>query len=756
MPSLSFGLLAAPLLSGLFSTAAGMPSGRPVSARAAFTRSGCFTDTDAASRALPADFKGDDTMTVEMCAEYCSAYQLFGLEYGRECYCGNERGTSSVAAPDAECSFPCPGDAAETCGAGSRVEIYTNDAYTPPTMPAAPTGAQYLGCFVDAAERVFPDRIISEDDMTAAKCAANCEGYTYFGTQWGRECYCGNTAPTEVAPASECNMACSGDATEVCGAGMRLSVYGPVIITTTPPVVETTNPAAVGDFVYDGCYTDSIALRVLGGDTISSPDMTLASCSTICAGYTYFGVEYGIQCFCGTELDPSGVKSPETDCAMKCPGDDSLICGDASRLTVYKKETAPAAASNPATVGDFKYQSCWTDAVGGRSLADTVEASSDMTVEMCAAFCDGYAFFGVEYATECYCGNELAGESSAEQDCGQLCAGNPSQWCGGASRMNLYAINPISSPSSSAIPETTASPGVPSTTFTSTSTVADETSTITPAAQLTTVTSCPPSSTVVAGQSSCYGTLPAPCAALSSTALSGVMAYMSVQMCTMSLGYPLPTPIASCFPSDFGFNNQAAPVYSCMQSAGFICSYASDCATSTYTVGQEPTSAPVPTNPVVQNPGFESGTKDGWSFTDRANPFTDDVSSVRTHSGNSAFRVYFANNGGGNTLMKQNVQVTPGGNYTLSVWVSNDNPTGSACGMSLQATPIPAYISGEMSFKDVPAGTWKKISTNFQAVATWVTISADYYCNGAGGGQGAEIGKNTLYLDDFEVTSRDV
>jgi hypothetical protein len=35
--------------------------------------------------------------------------------------------------------------------------------------------------------------------------------------------------------------------------------------------------------------------------------MTLASCAAICTGYTYFGVEYGIQCFCGTALDPSGV-----------------------------------------------------------------------------------------------------------------------------------------------------------------------------------------------------------------------------------------------------------------------------------------------------------------------------------------------------------------------------------------------------------------------------------------------------------------
>jgi hypothetical protein len=375
MPSLSFGLLAAPLLSGLFSTATALPSRRPipVSARAAaFTRSGCYTDTDAGNRALSGDFKGDDTMTVEMCAEYCSAYQFFGIEYGRECYCGNERNANSVSAPDTDCNFACPGDATETCGAGSRLEIYINNGYTAPEPTVPDVGAPYLGCFVDNAARVLPDRIISEDDMTAAKCAANCDGYLYFGTQWSRECYCGNDEPTEAAPASDCNMPCSGDATEICGAGMRLTVYGPVGTTTPPVVVEPTNPAAVGDYDYDGCYTDSIALRVLSGQTISSDDMTLASCASICAGYAYFGVEYGIQCFCGTELDASTTKSPETECTMPCPGDNSLICGDANRLTVYKKKATPAAPSSPAAAGSFKYQSCWTDSVGERSLTGQV------------------------------------------------------------------------------------------------------------------------------------------------------------------------------------------------------------------------------------------------------------------------------------------------------------------------------------------------------------------------------------------------
>ncbi|KAL2132695.1 hypothetical protein VTI74DRAFT_3475 [Chaetomium olivicolor] len=724
MPSLSFGLLAALLLSGLFSTTAGLPSGRPVSVRAAFTRSGFFTDTDAAHRALAANFKGDDTMTVEMCAEYCSAYQFFGLEYGRECYCGNE-------------------------------QIYTNDGYTPPTPPAAPAGAPYLGCFVDAAERVLPYRIISEDDMTAANCAANCEGYAYFGTQWSRECYYGNTAPTEAAPKSDCSMACSGDATEMCGAGMRLSVYGPVI-TAPPPIVGTTNPAAVGNFVYGGCYTDSIDLRVLSRDTISNTDITLMSCATICAGYTHC-VEYSTQCFCGIELDPSGVKSPETDCTMKCPGDHSLICGDANRLTVYKKVTTPAAPSNPAAAGDFKYQSCWIDAVGDRSLTDKTEASTEMTVEMCAAFRDGYTFFGVEYSAECYCGNE-----------GRQLRRNAATSARATLRSGA-AVPTVLRPISTDNPEITSSArtstdvlstDVSSTAFNPpTSTVADETSTITPGPKLATVTSCPLSSTLVAGQTSCYWKLPDPCIALSRTDLDWWEASMSVDQCTMSLGFgfALLTPAASCFPSWFDNGDEATAIYSCMESVGLGCTYASDCATNTYTVGQEPStttpSTPVPTNPVIQNTGFETGTKDSWTLDSSFN--TEDISNVCTHSGKFAYRAIYLNDNGRSTQITQDVQLTPGGNYTLSIWVSHDNPANSWCGMSLYALRFVEWADIEMSFMGVPAATWQKINVDFQAAASWATLSVYFYC-GVAGPTWSDQGKNTLYFDDIELMSRDV
>jgi len=74
-----------------------------------------------------------------------------------------------------------------------------------------------------------------------------------------------------------------------------------------------------------------------------------------------------------------------------------------------------------------------------------------MTVEKCAAFCDGHSFFGVEYATQCFCGDVLsAGVAAPEAECGQLCGGSSAQWCGAANRLNVYEKTPVPTSSSAA------------------------------------------------------------------------------------------------------------------------------------------------------------------------------------------------------------------------------------------------------------------------------------------------------------------
>ena len=93
-------------------------------------------------------------------------------------------------------------------------------------------------------------------------CAALCVDSPFFATQFGAECWCGETDDYDKHGAStECNSRCRGNADEICGGVYKASVYSnggfdpsgtpsPVEVVTTPePIVST-------EFTLLGCFND--------------------------------------------------------------------------------------------------------------------------------------------------------------------------------------------------------------------------------------------------------------------------------------------------------------------------------------------------------------------------------------------------------------------------------------------------------------------------------------------------------------------
>jgi WSC domain len=129
--------------------------------------------------------------------------------------------------------------------------------------------------------------------------------------------------------------------------------------------------------------------------------MTVEICSAFCGtrGYTYFGVEYGTECYCGNTLLASSTVATDGRCNMACPGKAAEVCGGPGGLSLYKAVTLPsptASASMPA----YTYVGCQSDSGNARTLLSLVVTSPAMTVELCTSFCAGYSYFGVEYADE--------------------------------------------------------------------------------------------------------------------------------------------------------------------------------------------------------------------------------------------------------------------------------------------------------------------------------------------------------------------
>jgi hypothetical protein len=60
------------------------------------------------------------------------------------------------------------------------------------------------------------------------------------------------------------------------------------------------------------------------------------SCTQKCfsLGFTYAGVEYGNECYCGTGLVSDISTANVADCDMPCAGDTTITCGAGWRMQV--------------------------------------------------------------------------------------------------------------------------------------------------------------------------------------------------------------------------------------------------------------------------------------------------------------------------------------------------------------------------------------------------------------------------------------
>lgn len=404
---------------------------RGVPQNVTFAAQGCFHEPPShEGRALKAMGTATDSMTTQACAAFCANYQYFGTEYGRECFCGNTIAPNTLAAVEG-CTMPCSGDASQICGAGDHLNIYINNAYVAPSI-AAIEGYTYKGCRTEpAVGRALPDRVYGDDSLTPSTCASLCsaDGFIYAGLEFGRECWCSNTLyGGEWVDDSECSMLCGGDKGSFCGAGGRLTVYGP----------ETLTIAEVPNRSYIGCVVDDAGNRALSGRREVKEDMTAALCSSICTDYAYFGVEFGNECYCSNSFSP--VVVDDAECDVPCRGDGTTFCGAPDRLTAYASTTF---ASNAETVGDYRFLHCGADSVGDRVLKGGYSHGDDMTIEKCAADCAGYSYFGLEFGKECFCGNEYSGVHKPLEDCYLKCSGDGTQLCGGNDRIAVYDSTPL-------------------------------------------------------------------------------------------------------------------------------------------------------------------------------------------------------------------------------------------------------------------------------------------------------------------------
>lgn len=321
-------------------------------------------------------------------------------------------------------------------------------------------------------------------DLCADLCAAaatTAQPSNYFGVEYGTECWCGTElhAGTIVAEnEEECGFVCPGNATQKCGAGLRLNMFHAATPIVPPPPTAGGDSGTDGDetipnglavrhvdgYSYKGCYTDNVGHRVLP-IVHDSNDMTPQKCASLCPGAAYVGVEWSRECWCGAELGDWS-KAVPGECDMACAGDGGAVCGGGQRITLYERANVEGDGGDgsdggnggqttydPGRIGDFISLGCYTDnGADGRTLPH-LWADDGMTLEKCADWAaeHGYTYWGVEYARECWAGSEaelnvLARPASS--GCDMKCKGDVSGTtiCGGGNRISLYQYSPAPPP----------------------------------------------------------------------------------------------------------------------------------------------------------------------------------------------------------------------------------------------------------------------------------------------------------------------
>ncbi|TIA57408.1 hypothetical protein D6C77_06205 [Aureobasidium pullulans] len=234
-----------------------------------------------------------------------------------------------------------------------------------------------------------------------------------------------------------------------------------------PAYNETTNSQTsvyTGNMTFAGCYTDS-GTRTLNTMIYESSLNTIDMCTAACvnAGYSVAGMEYGTQCWCDNQIGPDAQKVLDLGCSQACAGNSSQTCGQSNRLSLYSNG-APSqrqAPSNPEVVGNYYFSGCHSEASSGRALSGpSYSDGKNMTLESCAAFCNGYKYFGIEYAGECYCGSYFGAGSAivADSTCSMLCTGNSLELCGGSGALSVYQLNSDAPVSTIVQGSTTAAP----------------------------------------------------------------------------------------------------------------------------------------------------------------------------------------------------------------------------------------------------------------------------------------------------------
>ncbi|KAL2754797.1 hypothetical protein ACRALDRAFT_1064600 [Sodiomyces alcalophilus JCM 7366] len=121
-----------------------------------------------------------------------------------------------------------------------------------------------------------------------------------------------------------------------------LSLPAPTPAATVEPIrildarAPQPSTASLADYSAIGCFQHG-SNNILTITSVNDSGMTPQLCRNICSveSASIFGVEWGMRCYCGNEIEPFAVQAADEECTATCYGATSYVCGARSRINIY-------------------------------------------------------------------------------------------------------------------------------------------------------------------------------------------------------------------------------------------------------------------------------------------------------------------------------------------------------------------------------------------------------------------------------------
>lgn len=324
-----------------------------------------------------------------------------------------------------------------------------NTYYMTPGTPNNLTSQYYKGCYAptDSAASINAATTYKFDSatMTQDVCEDACvgKGAKWMALKYGRTCICGTDfsfGPGSYVPDSQCNSACLGDSTSMCGSLYQFSIFN---LTNSAAKPSSGNKPAG----YQGCHARGAGALALSGNSWKPQEpLTVDDCINGCSelNFTLAGLDGGNQCSCGNKFD-GGQDLPASQCPLPCPGNANQTCGGSNGINeLYNTTFAKVTFATQAAKHQAGWRGCYADSNSLPALPNYYYVSGAMTVATCKAACAGfsYAYAGVTSGNGCRCGTvKPTTRQMPAAWCSTACTGNSTESCGSSGYLEAFDLS---------------------------------------------------------------------------------------------------------------------------------------------------------------------------------------------------------------------------------------------------------------------------------------------------------------------------